>query len=73
MMNNLIFAGKVHRIRDTLSVKAAELIYNGMWFSPEFDFMQVAMDKAQEHVTGSVSIRLHKGNVMNRGRSSREF
>jgi argininosuccinate synthase len=44
-----------------------------MWFSPEFDFMQVAMDKAQEHVTGSVSIRLHKGNVMNRGRSSREF
>ena len=32
--------------------------------------MRVAMNKAQEHVTGSTSIRLHKGNVMNRGRSS---
>ena len=69
-LETLTMDREVMRIRDTLAVKYGELVYNGMWFSPEFDFMRVAMDKAQEHVTGSTSIRLHKGNVMNRGRSS---
>ena len=45
-------------------------MYNGYWFSPEMQFLQVAMDHAQEHVTGSVDLRLLKGNVICRGRSS---
>jgi len=61
---------EVHRLRDTLSVKYAELIYNGFWFSPEMDFLSVAMEKAQEVVTGSVDLQLFKGNVICRGRSS---
>ena len=40
------------------------------WFSPEMDFLNNAMDHAQRHVTGSTDIVLHKGNVINVGRSS---
>ena len=61
---------EVMRIRDQLSLKYAELVYNGYWFSPEMDFLNSAMDHAQRHVTGSVDIQLHKGNVINVGRSS---
>ena len=58
---------EVMRLRDQLSVRYAELIYNGMWFSPEMEFLDAAMDNAQKFVTGSVDLRLHKGNVINRG------
>jgi len=61
---------EVHRIRDTLAVKYAELIYNGFWFSPEMSFLSAAMENAQEVVTGSVDLQLYKGNVICRGRSS---
>jgi argininosuccinate synthase len=61
---------EVMRIRDGLSLKYAECVYNGYWFSPEMDFLNNAMDHAQRHVTGSVDVQLHKGNVINVGRSS---
>ena len=61
---------EVQRIRDTMAVKFSELIYCGYWFSPEMDLLMTVMDKAQEHVTGSVDLQLHKGNVIMRGRSS---
>eukprot|EP00939_MAST-03C_sp_MAST-3C-sp1_P003835 g3835.t1 len=61
---------EVHRLRDTLAVKYSELIYNGFWFSPEMDFLMTAMEKAQEHTTGTVDLQLLKGNVIKRGRSS---
>ena len=69
-LETLTIDREVMRLRDTLSIKYAELVYNGYWFAPEMQFLQVAMDHAQEHVTGSVDIRLFKGNVICRGRSS---
>ena len=69
-LETLTIDREVMRLRDTLSIKYAELVYNGYWFSPEMQFLQVAMDHAQEHVTGSVDLRLLKGNVICRGRSS---
>lgn len=61
---------EVQRIRDTMAVKFSELIYCGYWFSPEMDLLMTVMDKAQEHVCGTVDLQLHKGNVIMRGRSS---
>ena len=52
------------------AIKFAELVYNGYWFSPEKEFLQASLDKAQEHVTGSVDVRLFKGHTIMRGRSS---
>jgi argininosuccinate synthase len=52
---------EVMRIRDRLSIDMAHLIYNGFWFSPEFDLLMTTMNKAQEVVNGTVQIQLYKG------------
>lgn len=61
--------GAAH-LKDELMPKYAELIYNGFWFSPEREMLQVAIDKSQENVNGSVHLRLYKGNVFILGRES---
>ena len=61
---------EVMHIRDSLIPKFAELIYNGLWFSPEMDFLMNAMNKSQERITGSVKLGLLKGNVLMLGRTS---
>jgi argininosuccinate synthase len=54
---------EVMRLRDTLSPKFAEYVYNGFWFSPEMDFLMAAIDKSQEVIDGVVRLALYKGNV----------
>jgi argininosuccinate synthase len=61
---------EVLHLRDALVPRYAELIYNGFWFAPERRMLQAAMDQAQEHVTGTVRLKLYKGNVIVLGRSS---
>ena len=48
----------------------AELIYNGFWFSPEREMLQALIDKSQEHVTGTVRVKLYKGSASVVGRAS---
>jgi argininosuccinate synthase len=48
----------------------AELIYNGFWFSPEREMLQAAIDKSQEHVSGTVRLKLYKGFARTVGRWS---
>ena len=50
--------------------KYAELIYNGFWFTPEREMLQAAIDASQEFVTGTVRLKLYKGQVAAVGRSS---
>jgi argininosuccinate synthase len=61
---------EVMKIRDMLSPKFAEIIYNGFWFSPEMDFLLAAFGKAQEAIDGRVVLRLYRGNVYVIGRES---
>jgi argininosuccinate synthase len=61
--------GAMHQ-RDELMPRYAELIYNGFWFAPERVMLQAAIDKAAERVTGTVRLKLYKGNVMVTGRKS---
>ncbi len=61
--------GAAH-LKDELMPKYAELIYNGYWWSPEREMLQAAIDKTQEHVNGTVRIKLYKGNVIIAGRKS---
>ena len=61
---------EVMRLRDMLSPKFAELVYNGFWFSPEMDFLMSAINKSQEVIDGSVTLKLYKGNVIVTGRES---
>ena len=55
-------AGAGH-LKDSIMPKYAELIYNGFWFSPEREMLQALIDKSQEHVTGTVRVKLYKGSA----------
>src|SRR5439155_4099084 len=61
--------GAAH-LKDELMPRYAELIYNGFWFSPEREMLQVLIDKSQEAVTGSVRLKLYKGSAWVIGRES---
>ena len=60
-LEGLTLDREVMKLRDQMSLKVAELIYNGFWFSPEFDLLMAFMDKAQETNTGTVRVQLLKG------------
>ena len=61
---------EVMRLRDMLSPKFSEIVYNGFWFSPEMDFLMSSINKSQEMINGIVYISLYKGNVTILGRKS---
>ncbi len=61
--------GAAH-LKDELMPRYAELIYNGYWFSPERRMLQAAIDASQEHVRGTVRLKLYKGSASVIGRSS---
>ena len=57
-------------LKDSIMPRYAELIYNGFWFSPEREMLQALIDKSQEHVTGTVTLKLYKGSVRTIARQS---
>ena len=61
--------GQAH-LKDELMPRYAELIYNGFWFSPEREMLQAAIDHSQQHVTGTVKVKLYKGLARTVGRWS---
>ena len=61
--------GSMH-LKDELMPRYAELIYNGFWFAPEREMLQAAIDKSQSNVSGMVTLKLYKGNVIVTGRAS---
>jgi argininosuccinate synthase len=62
--------GAAH-LKDELMPKYAELIYYGFWFAPEREMLQAAIDRSQQFVSGSVRLKLYKGNVGVVGRESK--
>jgi argininosuccinate synthase len=61
--------GSAH-LKDELMPRYAELIYFGFWFAPERAMLQALIDKSQEYVTGTVRMKLYKGNAAVVGRKS---
>ena len=61
--------GAAH-LKDELMPKYAELIYNGFWYSPEREMLQALIDQSQQHVTGTVRLKLYKGMCQTVGRWS---
>ncbi len=61
--------GAMH-LKDELMPRYAELVYNGFWFSPEREMLQAAIDHSQANVSGTVRVKLYKGNVTVIGRES---
>lgn len=61
---------EIYRIKQNLSEKLSECVYNGFWFSPEADYLRNCIAIAQEMVSGTVKLKIFKGNVFVLGRYS---
>ena len=57
-------------LRDELMPRYAEQIYYGFWFAPEREALQALIDDSQKSVSGTVRLKLYKGNVITCGRKS---
>ena len=69
-LESLTLDREVLHLRDSLVPRYAEMVYYGFWFSPEREALQRFMDDCQRDVTGTVRLRLYKGNAIVTGRRS---
>jgi argininosuccinate synthase len=69
-LESLTLDREVLHLRDSLVPRYAEMVYYGFWFSPERTALQTLVDDCQRDVTGTVRLRLYKGNVTVVGRRS---
>ena len=69
-METLTMDREVMHLRDSLIPRYSELVYYGFWFSPERLALQALVDESQKNVTGTVRLKLYKGNIMTVGRKS---
>ncbi len=69
-MESITMDREVMHLRDSLIPKYSELVYYGFWFSPERFALQALVTESQKNVTGTVRVKLYKGNIMTAGRKS---
>jgi argininosuccinate synthase len=69
-MESLTMDREVMHIRDSLIPRYAELVYYGYWFAPERLALQALVEESQKNVTGTVRVKLYKGNIIVAGRKS---
>jgi argininosuccinate synthase len=69
-IESITLDGGAMHLKDEIMPRYARLIYNGFWFSPEREMLQALIDRSQEHVTGTVRMKLYKGNATVIGRLS---
>jgi argininosuccinate synthase len=69
-LENLTLDRETLHFKEIISSRYAEIIYYGLWFSPLREALDAFINKTQENVTGSVRMKLYKGNVIINGRRS---
>ena len=69
-LESLTMDREVMHIRDSLIPRYAELVYYGYWFAPERLALQALVEESQKNVTGTVRVKLYKGNIIAAGRKS---
>ncbi len=71
-IESLTLDREVAHLKDDLMPRYASLVYNGYWWSPERQTLQVLIDHTQQRVNGTVTVKLFKGNVIIVGRRSED-
>ena len=69
-MESLTMDREVMHLRDSLIPKYSALVYNGFWFAPEREALQALVEESQKNVSGTVRLKLYKGNIITAGRKS---
>ncbi len=70
-LESLVLDKETIAYKDTVAIKYAELVYNGMWFAPLRESLAAFVDSTQGPVTGTVRLKLYKGNIITAGRKSK--
>ena len=70
-IESITLDGGAMHMKDSIMPRYAELIYNGFWFAPEREMLQAMVDESQRYVTGTVRLKLYKGNIITCGRKSK--
>src|SRR3954470_12018337 len=69
-MESITMDREVMHLRDSLIPKYSELVYYGFWFAPERLALQALVTESQKNVTGTIRVKLYKGNIITAGRKS---
>ena len=69
-LESLVLDRDTAHAKSVLAPKMAEMIYNGLWFTPLREAISAFVTQTQRHVTGSARLKLYKGNVITDGRTS---
>ncbi len=69
-LESLVLDKETVEMKNMLSPKYAELVYNGAWFTPLREALDAFVESTQQHVTGVVRLQLYKGNIIVAGRKS---
>ncbi|MEX1000061.1 MAG: argininosuccinate synthase [Thermodesulfobacteriota bacterium] len=69
-LESLTMDREVMHLRDSLIPKISELIYYGFWYSPEMNMLRAAIEESQKNVTGTIKLKIYKGNIIIAGRKS---
>ena len=69
-MESITLDRELLHLKEDLANRYSRLIYNGYWFSPERESLQTVIDQSQKNVSGTVKLKLLKGNVIVCGRQS---
>jgi len=69
-LEQLVLDRRTLRMKDELALRYADLVYDGRWWTPEREALDALVTATQKHVTGTVRLKLFKGNVIVAGRES---
>jgi argininosuccinate synthase len=69
-LESLTIDREVMHLKDSLVPKIAELMYYGLWYSPEMEMLMAAVEDSQKNVDGVVRLKIYKGNTIVVGRKS---
>lgn len=69
-LENLCLDRATYNYKEQIGIRYAELVYDGMWFSPLREALQAFVDETQKTVTGTVKMKLYKGNIISAGSTS---
>ena len=70
MMESITMDREVMHLRDSLIPEYSKLVYNGFWYAPEREALQALISESQQNVSGTVRVKLYKGNIIAAGLKS---
>jgi argininosuccinate synthase len=69
-LEELCLDKETQHFKQQVALKFADIVYNGLWFTPLRESLSAFVDETQKNVTGEIKLKLYKGNIVNAGMTS---